>query len=191
MPDVKAERPVIAGPLVRLTTVVYDGLLVLALIALVGTFLIVVGTSSQLARAGHAGQLSDAYQHFVLFPSFVAVTWWFYGVFWRRTGQTLGMQTWRLKTIRADGSRLDWPLSLLRCACACVLPLICGLMGYFIHRTPAALTFSLMIGFVFNYLFALVNHRRLAVHDLLSGTVTVRLPAGKPSAWLQKLLRQS
>lgn len=188
MSDVKAERPVIANPFVRLTSVVYDGLLVLALIALVGTFLIVIGTSSQLASAGKAGQLSDAYRHFVLFPSFIAVTWWFYGVFWRKTGQTLGMQTWRLKTMRADGYLLDWPLSILRCACACLLPLVCGLMGYFVHGTPAALVLSCMVGFVFNYLFAFVNYRRLAVHDLLSGTVTVRLPAGPPSQFLNNLL---
>ncbi|MEY2863358.1 MAG: hypothetical protein RLY58_1065, partial [Pseudomonadota bacterium] len=43
MSDSQVERPVIAGSFVRLTAVVYDGLLVLALIALVGTFLVVVG----------------------------------------------------------------------------------------------------------------------------------------------------
>ncbi|MEY4517085.1 MAG: hypothetical protein RL180_1431 [Pseudomonadota bacterium] len=188
MSDSQVERPVIAGSFVRLTAVVYDGLLVLALIALVGTFLVVVGTSSQVVQAGQAGRLSDHYRHFVLFPSFVAVTWWFYGMFWRRTGQTLGMQTWRLKTMRADGYLLDWPLSILRCFCACLLPLVCGLMGYAVHGTPTALVFSFIVGFVFNYLFAFANRRRLAVHDLLSGTVTVRLPAGPPSALLQKMM---
>lgn len=190
MPDIKAERPVIAGPLVRLSAVVYDGLLVLALIALVGTALIIIGTSSQVVQTGQAGKLSDTYRHFVLFPSFVAVTWWFYGIFWRRTGQTLGMQTWRLKTIRVDGYLLDWRLSILRCAGACVLPTICALIGYFIHRTPIALTMSFMVGFVFNYVFALINDKHLAFHDILSRTVTVRLPAGPPSPLLQRLFKK-
>lgn len=183
-------RPVIAGAAVRLAAVVYDGLLVLALVVLVGAILIIVGTSASMSTAGKAAPLSANYQNFVLFPSFVAVTFWFYGQFWRRSGQTLGMQTWRLKTMRPDGYLLDWRLSILRCFCACILPLACAFMGYFIHKTPLALTLSLMIGFVFNYLFAFVNFRRLAVHDLLSGTVTVRLPAGEPSAWVQKIKRR-
>ena len=190
MPDIKAERPVIAGPLIRLSAVVYDGLLVLALIALVGTALIIIGTSSQVVQTGQAGKLSDAYRHFVLFPSFVAVTWWFYGMFWRRTGQTLGMQTWRLKTIRVDGYLLDWRLSIIRCACACILPTICALIGYLVHRTPIALTMSFMVGFVFNYVFALINDKHLALHDILSRTVTVRLPAGPPSQLLQRLFKK-
>jgi uncharacterized RDD family membrane protein YckC len=176
-------RPVIASPSIRLAALVYDGLLVLALMVLVGTILVILGTSHQTSVTGQAGKLSEAYRYGVIFPAFVLVTWWFYGLFWKRTGQTLGMQTWRLKTMRPDGGLLNWRLSILRCACACLLPVVCALMGYFLQRTPIAMLTSFILGFLFNYVFAVVNHRRLAVHDLLSGTVTVRLPPRPPSQW--------
>lgn len=180
-------RPVIAGPAVRLAALVYDGLLVLALMVFVGAILIVIGTSSQTVADGQAGKLSDAYRYGVIFPAFVLVTWWFYGLFWKRTGQTLGMQTWRLKTIRPDGHLLNWRESMIRCASACVIPLICCLMTYVIQHTAEALTMSFIVGFLFNYLFALANDRRLAIHDILSRTVTVRMPLDAERSWVERI----
>lgn len=181
-------RPVVAGPLLRITALVYDGLLILALIIVVGTILVVLGTSAQSIEQGQAGKLSEFYRYFVLLPSFVGVTWLFYGLFWRRTGQTLGMQTWRLKVIQPNGALLDWPLTVIRCLSAMIVPLVCGLFGYLVHGTPVALVISFIVGFLFNYMFALFNRRRLALHDVMSGTLVVRLPPAPPSRWLQKLL---
>lgn len=188
MSDSPVVRPVVAGPLLRITALVYDGLLILALMMVVGTILIVLGTSAQTIEQGQAGKLSAAYRYFVLLPSFIGVTWLFYGLFWRRTGQTLGMQTWRLKVIQPNGALLDWPLTVIRCLSASIVPLVCGLIGYLVHGTPVALLISFSIGFSFNYIFALFNRRRLALHDVMSGTLVVRLPSGPPSRWLQKLL---
>lgn len=188
MSDSPFVRPVVAGPVLRITALVYDGLLILALIIVVGTILIVLGTSSQVIEQGHAGKLSENYRYFVLLPSFIGVTWLFYGLFWRRTGQTLGMQTWRLKAIQPNGALLDWPLTVIRCLSASIVPLVCGLMGYLVHGTPIALVISFSVGFLFNYLFALFNRRRLALHDVMSGTLVVRLPPAPPSRWIQKLL---
>lgn len=192
MSEPSAVRPVVAGLVLRITALVYDGLLILALIIVVGTILIVLGTSAQSIEQGQAGKLSEAYRYFVLLPSFIGVTWLFYGLFWRRTGQTLGMQTWRLKVIQPNGALLDWPLTVIRCLSATIVPLVCGLFGYLVHGTAVALVLSFGIGFSFNYLFALFNRRRLALHDVMSGTLVVRLPPAPPSRWLQKLLgRQS
>lgn len=188
MSDYPVPRPVVASPLLRITALVYDGLLILALIIVLGTILIVLGTSSQVSTQGQAGKLSETYRYFVLLPSFIGVTWAFYGLFWRRTGQTLGMQTWRLKVIQPNGALLDWPLTIIRCFSAMIVPLVCGLFGYLVHGTPIALVMSFSIGFLFNYLFALFNRRRLALHDVMSGTLVVRLPPAPPSRWLQKLL---
>lgn len=55
----------------------------------------------------------------------------FYGVFWRKAGQTLGMQTWRLKTMNRDGSLLSWGKAVKRILAACVLPALCGGLGFF------------------------------------------------------------
>lgn len=190
MSEPSAVRPVVAGPLLRITALVYDGLLILALIIVLGTILIVLGTSAQSIEQGQAGKLSESYRYFVLLPSFVGVTWLFYGLFWRRTGQTLGMQTWRLKAIQPNGALLDWPLTVIRCLSACIVPLVCGSFGYLVHGTPVALVISFSIGFAFNYLFALFNRRRLALHDVMSGTLVVRLPPDQSSSLIKKLLRR-
>lgn len=190
MSDSPVIRPVVAGPLLRVTALVYDGLLLLAMIMVVGTILVVLGTSSQAVEQGQVVKLSEAYRYFVLLPSFVGVTWLFYGLFWRRTGQTLGMQTWRLKVIQPNGALLDWPLTVIRCSSAMIVPLVCGLFGYLVHGTPVALVISFAIGFSFNYLFALFNRRRLALHDVMSGTLVVRLPPAEPSGLMKKLLRR-
>lgn len=179
-----APRPVVASPLIRLLAVLYDGMLLLALVVFVGAILVIAATSGEQARTGHAAALSASFRYGVMFPAFVLTVWGFYGLFWTRIGQTLGMQTWRLKTVRPDGRLLDWPTALLRCAMACVLPLICALAGYWLHHTAEALVLSAVSGFVFNYLLALFNAKRLAVHDILSATLTLRMPPGDRPEWL-------
>ncbi len=179
-----APRPVVAPPLIRLLAVLYDGMLLLALVVLVGAILVIAATSGAQAHSGQAVVLSPAFRHGVMFPAFVLTVWGFYGLFWTRIGQTLGMQTWRLKTVRPDGRLLSWRQAFTRCASACLLPLLCALVGYWIHRSPEALTLSALFGFVFNYLLALFNAKRLALHDVLSGTLTLRMPPGDRPQWL-------
>jgi len=54
----------------------------------------------------------------------------FFGWFWTRRGQTLGMTAWRLKVVREDGALLTWADSIKRLAAACVSLFAFGL-GYF------------------------------------------------------------
>jgi uncharacterized RDD family membrane protein YckC len=54
----------------------------------------------------------------------------FFGWFWTRRGQTLGMQAWRLRLVREDGSLLTWLDTLKRLAAALVSLAPLGL-GYF------------------------------------------------------------
>jgi len=44
----------------------------------------------------------------------------FFGWFWTRWGQTLGMQAWRLRVETLAGGRISWGQALLRMAGACV-----------------------------------------------------------------------
>ena len=53
----------------------------------------------------------------------------FFGWFWTRWGQTLGMQAWRLRVETLDGTRISWRQALLRLAGACV-SLACLGAGY-------------------------------------------------------------
>lgn len=78
----------------------------------------------------------------------------FYAFFWLRSGQTLGMQAWRLKLVTQSGEPLKLSTVVLR-----------ALLG-----VPALLLFGL------GYLWILFNPQRLAVHDLITKTRVVQMP---------------
>lgn len=174
------EPLVIANPMVRLLALVYDGMLILAMLFLTGTIGAVIGTLLLLdvgQSASQAQELPVWYQNGVLSPIFILTLVGFYGIFWRKSGQTLGMQTWRIKTVAADGKLLLWRQSFGRIFSACLLPLLCATVGGMLQDDGrVAVWTSAFIGFVFNYLFCFVNRQGLAVHDILSNTMTLRVP---------------
>jgi len=74
--------------------------------------------------------------------------------FWTHGGQTLGLRTWRLRVMAADGcSEVDWRSALLRALAAQLSWLALGL----------------------GYLWALWDRDGLTWHDRLSGTRVVRV----------------
>lgn len=173
------EQAVIAKPMLRLVAMLYDGMLILAMLFFVQMILIVIGTKLLLPVGSTAQQsqlLPAWYQNLVLTPAFVLILIGFYGVFWRKSGQTLGMQTWRLKTMNRDGSLLSWWQAVKRILSACILPVVCGVIGYGLHGHRGAVIFSMFMGLMFNYWFAWVSKQGLAVHDVLSNTVTMKMP---------------
>jgi uncharacterized RDD family membrane protein YckC len=75
--------------------------------------------------------------------------------FWHRRGQTLAMQTWRLKVVSAsDGRNLSWRRACLRYALAWPSTLLCGA----------------------GILWALFDPGKLFLHDRLAKTRVVLLP---------------
>ena len=175
----EAEEPTIAKPGTRMAAILYDGMLVLALLFLVGTILTVIGTLLTMdtgTQSQEAKSLPTWYQNFIMTPSFILTLVGFYGLFWRRSGQTLGMQTWRLKTVNNGGHLLTWGQSFKRILAASLMPLIFGIIGSVIDGTRAILLTSALLGFVFNYAFCLFNRRGLAVQDMLSNTITLKMP---------------
>lgn len=175
----EVEEPTIAKPMERVVAIVYDGMLILALLFLVGTVLTVIGTLLTMqagTQSAEAQSLPTWYQNFIMTPSFVLTLVGFYGLFWRRGGQTLGMQTWRLKTVNNAGHLLTWPQSFKRILAACLIPLLCGIIGSLIEGSRAILLASIFLGWIFNYVFCLFNRRGLAVQDMLSNTITLKMP---------------
>ena len=173
------EEPTIASPTERVIAIVYDGMLILALLFLVGTVLTVVGTLLTMqtgTESAQAQSLPTWYQNFIMTPSFILTLVGFYGLFWRRSGQTLGMQTWRLKTVNNSGHLLTWKQSFRRILAACLMPLLCGLIGSLIGGSRAVLLLSAFFGLMFNYIFCLFNRRGIAVQDMLSNTITLKMP---------------
>lgn len=143
-----ADQPVPAGLLRRLGALLYDGLLLLAVL-MVATALFLPFTGGEALEAGTRPALEVVYRS-VLALLVVG----FYGLFWTRRGQTLGMASWRLRIEREDGGLLTWADTLRRLAWA-VLSLL-----------PAGL----------GYLWILFDPRRRAWHDRMSRTRIVVLP---------------
>ncbi len=165
-----------AGLMVRLFAIVYDGLLLVALWMIASAIMVPFGTSETAARQHEIAVTSNSFRQFVMFPVLVVVTWLFYGYFWTRAGQTLGMQTWRLKVLRFDGDKLRWTDAITRCAAACLFPIVCGLMSQLAWHSVPGFAISVCLGFLGNYLWMLWNPHGLTWHDQLSGTRVWKLP---------------
>jgi uncharacterized RDD family membrane protein YckC len=130
------------GLLRRLAAVLYDSLLMVA------TALFLPFTGGEAIDPQHHRALEWIYRA-VLALLVVG----FFGIFWTRGGQTLGMATWRLSVEREDGRALTWADTVRRLAAAVLSWLALGL----------------------GWLWILVDPRRRAWHDRLSGTRVVRV----------------
>jgi uncharacterized RDD family membrane protein YckC len=101
----------------RLGAILYDSLLVLALIII--ATLIFIGI-----RAGEPVEGGDGTYQITL----LVITYLFFVGFWSRHGRTLGMQSWRMQIETADGKKPDIARSSLRffAAVLSLLPLGLG-----------------------------------------------------------------
>jgi len=146
IPD-EFERPSL---LRRLTAILYDSLLVIALVAVVNGIAL-----------GVVVQLSDGEQE--LLGPHVVQAWTvlsvfgFFIMFWLKDGQTLGMQAWRIKLVGFDGKAPGFGATLLRCIAASLSAACLGL----------------------GYLWCLVDRNKRCWHDYLSRTELILLPRDK------------
>jgi uncharacterized RDD family membrane protein YckC len=146
--DPATGSPTPAGLLRRLGAMLYDALLVLALLMVVTALLLPLTGGEAIALHRHP-VLEYAYRLVLL-----AVVVGFNGLFWTRSGQTLGMASWRLRVEREDGRLLGWRDVLRRLAWAVVSLLPLGL----------------------GYLWVLFDPQSRAWHDRLSRTRVIVLP---------------
>ncbi len=112
----------VAGVPRRLAALVYDALLLLAIGFAYTAGILLIQVQQFGAREGQPlGWLGFAGLWLCLSLYYV----WC----WRRSGQTLGMKTWRLRLQRVDGGSPSWMQCWLRCAITPVVILACGI-GY-------------------------------------------------------------
>jgi uncharacterized RDD family membrane protein YckC len=119
-----SERLPSAGVVRRLGAMIYDLLLLLA-VMMVATALLLPLTGGEAITNERFGAWEYAYRLLLLVIVIV-----FFGLFWTRKGQTLGMLAWRLRIEREDGSLLGWPDVVKRLAAAAVA-LMLAFVGYF------------------------------------------------------------
>ncbi len=133
----------------RVAALVYDAFLLTALL-MIFTAAALFFTHGAAVVPATAGNWAYVYR-----LGLVLVIAGYYALNWRRSGQTLGMRAWRLRTVSDSGQTLSWSAVILR---ECF-----GVIAW----APAAL------GVLWLYL----DPDRLALHDRLSKTQVVHLPS--------------
>lgn len=147
------DRPQVelAGLRRRLAALVYEALLLLGVLALL--FLIPQLIYSMVFERAAAGWFSWLHIAVALGAYFL--------YYWCRSGQTLAMQTWRLRLVTADeGKPVPWRRGLLRYALA----------------WPSVWLFGAGLWW------ALIDRDRQFAHDRLAGTAIILLPVGQKMA---------
>ncbi len=87
----------------RLAAMVYDGLLLLAVL-FVSTAIVLPLTGGEAVGAGNP----------VFMTYLFLVSFFFFAWFWTHGGQTLGMRAWKIRVQRLDGGPISWSQALLR-----------------------------------------------------------------------------
>ncbi len=113
MPNILQQLPR-AGLIRRLAAAAYDLLLLTAM-------LFVIGMITVAFNQGKEFNISYSIPLFGLL---------FFGFFWTKGGQTLGMRAWRIALMTEQGERVNWKQSSIRYMAA-GLSLVCGGMGFF------------------------------------------------------------
>jgi uncharacterized RDD family membrane protein YckC len=103
----------------RLGAALYDLLLVAAVVMVAAVpFVWVVGDTA------HNAWVRFAFQLYLLTVIFLYYAW-----FWVRSGQTLGLLTWKLRVVSEGGEKITWARALLRFATASI-SLACVGLGF-------------------------------------------------------------
>ena len=110
-----------AGFLKRILALVYDSLLIVAIVLVLSLLLVFVNEGYP-----ESGSIVSFIQFFILV--FAGPT--FYTYFWiANKGQTTGMQAWKIKLVTKDGTELTTQKTMLRCLIS-TISFACFGLGY-------------------------------------------------------------
>lgn len=101
----------------QLAAMVYDSLLIIAIL-FISTAIAVI------FNHGNAIESSPAFSLYLLLVIFT-----FYGWFWSKSGQTLGMRVWKIRIVSEFGGNPGWSICCLRLTFA-LLSIACLGLGY-------------------------------------------------------------
>ena len=150
-----------AGFLRRIAAIGYDSLLVFSLLfgatalyQLVAAQFLTAPAPVQIAQDTVVHQIEPVAGGSLFTVYLLLVTLAFFVFFWCRSGQTLGMQAWRLRIDNLEGGRISRRQALLRILVAAVSAACCGL----------------------GYLWILFDRDKRSWHDICSRSRVVVLP---------------
>ncbi|MEO9811237.1 RDD family protein [Marinobacter alexandrii] len=154
----------------RLMAVIYDSLISIAVL-LVTTWMytLVAGWVTgwdQYEAMAEAGTLkADPLLTFVLFLALYL----FFGYFWTKNGQTLGMQVWRIRIENLDGTSVSWTQALKRYVAAAAILFVALLGAYYLNAAALFVTIPAILA-----LFYPING--LSLTDRASGSIVATVP---------------
>lgn len=154
----------------RLMAVVYDGLISVAVLlvstwayTIVAGYLVGWERYEKMAEEGAIG--ADPILTFVLF----LVLYLFFGYFWTRNGQTLGMQVWRIRIQNLNGVSVSWSQALRRYVAAAAILFLALLGAYYLNAATLFVTIPAIAA-----LFYPING--LSLTDRASGSIVAIVP---------------
>jgi uncharacterized RDD family membrane protein YckC len=140
--DVPLDELPTAGLLRRLAAMVYDGLLVLAIMLTVAGVANLFAARPEIAPDATSVSIED--METVTGPGLTSVlfalTFAFFAFFWVRHGRTLGMQAWRLRVQDRDGRNITLRQALQRFVAAIPSLGLCGAGYLWAFLDPSGLT---------------------------------------------------
>jgi uncharacterized RDD family membrane protein YckC len=134
----------------RIAALIYDLLIVIAILFVVSGIGLLINHNDMIPEPLYR----SLHQSFLFLSVFL-----FYGYFWTRSGQTIGMMAWRIRVQTVEGYSLSWKHALIR------------------FFTAGASLACLGLG----YLWMLFSDQHLTWHDQVSNTRVVQLAPKKKS----------
>jgi uncharacterized RDD family membrane protein YckC len=129
MSTIPSEQPASPGVLRRFAAMTYDSLLLLAVIMAYGALVLALKLLLQGPMVDE-GRVYEGYWGVVVFAGLIGTIAAFFCYFWRRSGQTLGMRSWRMRLVDRQLQPPSLQQCLLRCLLASISLAALGL-GYF------------------------------------------------------------
>lgn len=143
----------------RLVALVYDLLIVVAIVMVVGLLCQIATHGQLIPRGASAPWWYQALQGVVVAAYFIAS--------WRRGGQTVGMRPWRIRVCRDDGGAISLQQAIVRVLAAAAPMLLLALEPMI--GLPATL-WTVLGAWAIWFGWALVDPRRRALHDVAADT---------------------
>lgn len=137
----------------RLLSLIYEFFLLLAVLMIAGVVFHLI------IRDTEAAYFMPLFQFYLLIIMGTYFVW-----FWTHGGQTLAMQTWKMRVVTADGNKLEMRQAIVRYLLAVSIVLLSAVAGVLLLGVVGVLFFC--VGFMW----ALFDRDKQFLHDRLAKT---------------------